>query len=477
MAKAWMALLLMLSLGFCATTPLQLFINSTFEPDQVVEVKQVSGGSYQLITADGEETYVFDSQAGQAIGNREKMIDALSEEVKAASSFDSRVQSAKALSSAVKSAKQSDESQCMLLTGTDMHPCTDKLSCILACKSNPNCDIILYADGFWETLLDWSSKRVAFDSKLSSYSQGIDSVSSDPSAIDSKVAVLVELEYLSANISKNNIFLNRTDAECYLAGARCFEYCKKIDYSPARLSSERQSLLKLKGAVQSINSLPARADSILSAGRENDAYLSTRQKELRTLLVSCQDSISKLKKAVQGAQKLFDDPTLSSSLSELNSSCSKMSSLGKEGYYRKALAMGDGFEAGQQSLEKKISLSLSRRQSLEGKLSGFETKLGKSQGIIGQPSSDLYLRQWQEEKAKLSSPLSMQQISAIEENLEKMDGRLTGEIADKATSGAISIPLPSLPPEAQSSIPKGLPCAPAFILASLLLCVALIGKK
>jgi hypothetical protein len=465
------AALLLSTLSFASQTPLQKFLASSFEPDQTVVVQPLlySGGNYGLATVDGAEIYLLDIDSGKAVADKAKLSEILLADSKNRSGFDAMASRAAAMDEAIFSLHAAREAQCSLLTGTDAHECTDKQTCILACKSNPNCDIILYSDGFWEAMLSWNTKKLEFDRKLLEYNSTSSGASASLASADASLSLADQLYTLAFNMSKSTIFLNRSDIECQNKSSRCYEYCAKVDYGLVQINASKEALLALKTALASAEKQPARAEAILEKSKQNDLYVATRNGKLQDFKVSAQNSLRSLsEKNAQVSQKLFD-PKLQSSVAELSNLSEKIASLGDQGLYRQALAQIPLFDSKYSEASGRAASDLAAYQQLSGQLSALSEKVNKSAGIVGAQSAAAYSAQISELKASMVANLTLSGISEGKSKAEAISAKLNEEIAAKATGTAPQAGGGTGPaPSAGASKSMQLPCAPALAMLAII---------
>ena len=127
-----------LPLASAAQTPLEEFLNTTFEPDQSVTTQPLlASGNYLLVSANGTETYVLDAATAKIVSDLSTLSAILSEDAKNRSGYEEKLASAKAFEALVNAAKDTAEKKCMQYTGTDMHDCYDKQTCTVACFAVP----------------------------------------------------------------------------------------------------------------------------------------------------------------------------------------------------------------------------------------------------------------------------------------------------------------------------------------------------
>ena len=479
------AVLLLLPLAFATQIPLQKFLNASFEPDQNVTVQPLlSSGSYVIVSANGHETYAVNSQSGKPLNDAAALASMLQSDVQNSTGFDAKLASAQSFAQQVQSAKNLTERQCMQYTGTDMHECTDKQTCTVACFAVPQCvGGPLYSDGFWEAMLDWNTGRKNFDSLLSSYSSGIGAISSDQSAISQEIGILNSLEAQSQNFTQNPLFLNQTDPGCSDGSRRCFEYCAKIDYSSNLTALQIQNLQSLKASVLQISQQPARANAILAAAKANDDYLSTRGSNYQNFRLEMENTINALKGRAASLQKNMTDPQISPLLDALSNMSASINAQADAGYYKAALAQKTSFEQQANTISGDMDADAAAYNSLSAKLASLNDKITKGEKIIGNDSASAYRANVTSLTAILSSKPTSDQLAAASSQADAVTSALTEEIAAKAlgenaTPQPVPTPAPAPAPapanqtapspSAPVQSPFKLPCIPGLALLALI---------
>ncbi|MEM4633716.1 MAG: hypothetical protein QW275_01020 [Candidatus Anstonellaceae archaeon] len=467
-----------------AASPLEEFLSKSFEPGMNVQVSRLlSSENYSVVLLDGKEIYVVDDLAGKPVQDREKIENLLKEDAKSRQNYQQKISSAMNLVKDVQNAKNKTEAQCMLLTGTDMHECKDKDSCVLACMSNPNCATPLYSDGFWEALLDWSNARRKYGELLEKYQAGLDKISSEPSAIDEKKEILAQLHSTAKNMSLNPLFLNRTDEGCSgKTTKRCYEYCPKIDYSASRIEAEIANLEGIKVALLDAKNQPARAEEILKEGAKYDAYLSTRMKDYAELRVKISSSLKKVNETAKEAALKVKDPSIYASIEQLSKQAENIGKKGDENRYKEALEMGKDYQQKLEEVKGRIDSNLKKYEEVLEKIDGAVQKLEKSRWLVGNQTYLEHLAKLEALKQELvSAPVTLEEMEEIRMKVIQEDMEINAAISQKAAevaSGSSPISQEAIKEIAAAQIPKNtpLPCLPAFALAAIGVAVLLARK-
>ncbi len=456
-----------------AATPLEKFLNSTFEPGQQVSVQTLlPDPRFAVVLADGSETYAIDTASGSQVSDRQALLSLLVADAKNRTAFDAKAASAAAFPTDVAAGKKDAEAKCMQYTGTDMHDCIDKQSCTIACFSVPQCSSgPLYSDGFWEAVMDWTTGRKGFDSMLAQYSGGMGAISSDTAVVDQKLSALSGLSALSANLSSNQIFLNRSDAQCVGKNAtRCYEYCPKVDYGAIRIEAEKKNLAALKSAILQVNGQAARADALLAAAAKYDAYVASRGRDLAELENRLQNDAKKLNASYASLSAKVSDADVPGMVSGVAALAANISASGDAGRYRSALSLKQPYEQKYNAALDRMAGDLKAYDALFAKIDSLNGKLDSGAWLLGNQTTSDYKASLAAIKTNLTSAgaLTPQKMSSASAEIDALADKMADELAAKATSA---------PQSAQAAAGVKLPCLPGFILLGTLCLVLGMSKK
>ncbi|MCX8174803.1 MAG: hypothetical protein N3E51_01200 [Candidatus Micrarchaeota archaeon] len=467
------SLLLLFQPAFCAQAPIERFANLTFEPDQQVSFHfLLPQRTHAIVKADGAEIYVIEAVSGKTLREAKEIEALLVEDAKSRTKLEAILSSALSFPDEVSSAKAEAEKKCMQYTGTDLHDCTDKHSCILSCMSVPLCSTPLYSDGFWEAILDWTTSRKAFDAAIGEYRMQLNALLSNASSIESAEAVLMRLEALSLNMSANPIFLNRTDEGCAAGGTvRCFEFCQKIDYSASRIRQEKQNLALLKAALSEIASQQSRAKAIAEASRRQDEYVSSRGRDFEKLRIRTLSEAKKLRERAEKLSGKVEDGQLEMQLAELENLSRQIALLGKSSLYRQAFSAESSFNQKHSEVSARIEQDEKAHNEAQKLLSDISNQLERSSWLLDDSSKSKYAAILADYSKNLSSPQTPKQLSEAREGMRLLKSQLSEEIAERAASQQPQLS----PPGAASGDSRqsaeaapAVPCLPGlFILLAL----------
>jgi hypothetical protein len=437
----------------------------------------MTDGDFYLVSADGVETYVVYAQNGSTVSDAAELSSILEADARNRAGFGSMVSSALEFAGKVESAKQASEAKCIQYIGDDGDPgCTDRQSCLVSCFSVPQCEIVVQSDGFLEAMMDWDFKRKEFASGLADFSQGIEEVQSDPSAIDGKIDVLSKLSALAKNMSQNEIFLEKEEAGCTGKNAtrRCYEYCPKIDYSQALIAAQSQSLESLKSTLSDVLRQQSRASAMLEKGAENNAYLSTRGRDYEEFRLRMKNDIRNLQSKSNELRASLNDTTLPGMIGGLENISSLAANYSSGGYYRKALFLRPQFGLLFNQTSDRINSGIALVSSFKAGLLAAEAKVNSSRWLIGNESSDAFLSNISKLRENFTLPTTYQAIYGANATLFQIGQALDAEIAAKAVQAGSAPSMPS-PPSGPSMIGPAEFAIVAFIaLAALAVLVAIV---
>ncbi|MFA6327839.1 MAG: hypothetical protein WCY41_00130 [Candidatus Micrarchaeia archaeon] len=453
--------LLLLAACASASSPLQMFISYSFEPDAgAAYVPMMCDGDYYLVSAGGNETYVVDGSNGSTVRDVLTLTSLLQQDVQNRQGYDAKILSATSFPSQAKAAKQASEAKCLQYIGDDSDPgCTDKQTCLVSCFSVPQCEIIVQSDGFLEAAMDWDAKRKEFSAVLDEYSDGIAAIRFDQSAIDGKISLLSRLSSLAANMSQNNIFLAKNDTGCSGSNTtrRCYEYCPQIDYSASLIAEQSQHLAELKATLSEMARQRPRAEAIANRSAENDAYLATRGKDYEEFRLSMKNGVRALRAESLELAKTVKDPQIAVMISRLENISAEAKNLSDSGFYKQALAMRPAFGSLSNSTSARLGADRAQYSAFTLGMAGFSEKAKSGAWLIGNQSVSAHLGLIAALKANYTAPLTLPQLSEANAALAGLDASLASEIASKAVQAGNSSQTPSVPAPAASQQSLAIP--------------------
>ncbi|MCX6769986.1 MAG: hypothetical protein NT051_04895 [Candidatus Micrarchaeota archaeon] len=436
-----------------------------------VQYRELSTSGIYIVSSDGKETYVFNTQTAKPLTSENEIEQALVNDIYSSGGFDAHLLSLSQFSSNATSAKDTNERKCIQYIGVNMHPCDSIETCKIPCFAVPQCEIIIHSDGFLEVMVEWNAGRQRFDSLLSDFNSNIEEAGNNSALLSEKEATLLSLSSLATNLTHSPIFLNRTDPGCSANGTiRCYEYCPKVDYSIPRIQSALQSISAIRSIQQSVQAQPARAAAIANASSQNEIYLSTRVKDFEALRVRISLDNSTLAKKKATLDAILPDQQSDSLLAAMNGISAQILSSGQSGQYKLALSKKAAYEQAYSDANSRIDFVTALHSSSLSEEKGIGEKITKSERIIGNASAANFRAQLLAAKESQPENPTIESLSNYSAILAGINSSLDKEISAKVMSGAAN-PAPALPelPQLPSvpsipNVPKSqIPCLPALI--------------
>jgi len=227
----------------------------------VAEDFSIGGSNYALVRIAGKPSFLLSEKEGefgfvQDAGQiQEALRSKTLEEMQLTESLDASL----LLVREFNDSRLLGERECRRQTGTDRFPCTDKDSCIVACRSVPNCQTALsYSLESMNDLQAWLVLSSSLDTLVADAETANAAASSalESSFGTGPVDALLEKEYniqaVAHDISENSLF------NCGPVG-KCF--CSyTFNHTPLRTSIE--TLLRVRSNLTLLQTLPSLSSSI-----------------------------------------------------------------------------------------------------------------------------------------------------------------------------------------------------------------------
>ncbi len=234
----------------------------------------VETGNYQLVSISRKPTFLLSEQEDTftIIADREAIAAVLRADAIASMRMGETVDESLLLLVDFNDSRQPAEAECRRLTGTDRFPCIDKDSCIVACRSVPNCETALsYSIDSIRALQNWLSASAELDTAVSSALAEGQTIGGDPvpGAADAALSKFEAARLIAANVSSNLIFGCGPQMPCY---------CKLgmnnslLDGAIGNLKALRQNLNNLAVLDQNASVIADRTSERLAIGNEGEKY-------------------------------------------------------------------------------------------------------------------------------------------------------------------------------------------------------------
>ncbi len=323
-----------------------------------------------LVLIEGQETMVI--KGDQILTSADGIAPVLREHIINSADPDSLLASARSNVSEFSIKFNASESACARLTGMDHLSCTDRESCVRAAFANPNSQILVNADGFWQSMLDWRIKRDALDSGLGNLSQLL---STPPASSPDAAAMRERLSALrnqAVTLNLNHLYLNRTDPGCEFGGTVvCYEYCPKADWSAQssgwlaledRFSAMEISLDSLPNQSQRAADIANRTASWMDYSRQKGSIWAGMASDLASRSKEIQDALS------APAASDWNDTSLQADFSAYLAQVNATSLLAADGKFHRAISRREALDNQSDSILARIQAHNQKADSISDRL-------------------------------------------------------------------------------------------------------------
>ena len=375
------AMLAFLPAALFSAAPADSFISKYVEADQQTSYSGIftNSGKYFIMKLDGLETFLMDNITGQPVEGSVTMERLLREDVYARAEFENKKAGLLSTIREFNTTKYENERKCRQYTGTDTHQCKDRESCVVACFAVPVCTTIINADGFWQSVYNWSESTYRLDSVASQFEPGIGGIAQGGAVIDSQIAKLDEMIFIARANWENSLFKNRSFPECVgLGAARCFDFCPRIEYSISKLQSARSTLVVLKTQLSALSLQQARAGKIIERGDAQKKYVEGRGAMLAQHRIFVVGAVFNASEAFGEANKTLNDSQLRVLMWQLAEKTNESEMFEKDEMYK--LEFATAMEIGSLS-ERVVNRSkqiISQREKIESDLGSAGLKIAKA---------------------------------------------------------------------------------------------------
>ncbi len=417
------------------------FTSKYFDSDVAVQkaVLDSSGVQYTLVSAGGKEVFVLDPSNSPVLDSS-KIEQILKDSLIHDSNYMSLVSEVKSDMNQFESVRQQNDSYCRQLTGTTNLPCTTLDECKTACQSNPNCQSGLYnAPNSMEDVLSWYTNTTAITSDVSAFVKNADSLSQSKSAVDSETALLAKIQSETANIQGNELFKTQI-------GEGGYEYCPKVDYSPALLSQVGSDLQKMGTVMAQIQQVSDRAAAIVSNSNSQIAYAQQRQPLADALEKKTLGESAQLRLDFNDLNSKVSMPNLESNVATLEEYSSNVSDLVSQGKYSKAMAIEAPFDSLYASTESDLAVQKNRYSSLTASLKAVKGKIAAARQALTGSSLDQINSidsQVSQVEGAMNTQMSSSDLSSYSSKLAGYDTQINQVVAQAALSGNAKAPASS----------------------------------
>ncbi len=335
-ALAAAATILLFAFAAFATAVSQEKIGEYTEPGEQATLSTISveSGTYTLATVDGTELLLFEESTQKLVTDFNKIHSIFKEEYYKSIDYDARIEAIKANMTVFNASRQPDEAQCKQYTGTDRWPCTDKNSCLFACRSVPICLSAASTEEFISEIKSMVDTTAAMNNNVSILLDNVNSVKESTSALDAEIARINDVK-AEINTLKNNKLMSTC--------GQCYNFCKPINFNVNALNSVLNELNSLKTQFNQFTQVESRARLLADAAQERLDYLEARGKRFQGLTYAVNIALNDLRGRKITLEQQISEPTVETGIQELENVSTQMTLLGNSKRYSQAFELEEEF--------------------------------------------------------------------------------------------------------------------------------------
>ncbi|MFA6035423.1 MAG: hypothetical protein WC759_00505 [Candidatus Micrarchaeia archaeon] len=301
----------------------------------VAEDFSAGNSNYALVRIAGKPTFLLEVQDDQFsfVQDAGQMEEVLRSKVLGEVALTESLDSSLHLLQEFNNSRLLGEKECRRQTGTDRLPCIDKESCIVACRSVPNCQTALsYNIDSINAIRDWLSISSQLNARVADAEQSSADASSalgtsfDTAPLDSLLADEYDVQTLAANVSANPLF-NCAAA----AGGKCF--CADTSNS-TMLRASIDLLLRVRSNLTLFQTLPGLSSSIATATAQRTS-IKDEGGRYALVLSESEAALKNLRQEIDNSLFFIRDDELLMGFNELRSNLTTLSvAVGQKDYVR-----------------------------------------------------------------------------------------------------------------------------------------------
>lgn len=431
-----MALLAAVSLSFGAGYPTAL--QPYLEPNITIDIAtlNISSGAAYLVSLQGQEVMVLREGDSDVLDTPAAIEALLGEDVIRSSQFDNRREWLNVQLDDLQSRRAKPESQCLLYTGMDVHPCADRQTCVVSAFANPQASVMVNAAGFWEAMRDWKNQQGDLNQSVQALKTKMGvarTASADAAALSQAMGdVSAKFDALRAN----PLELNRTDPGCAGAGAAsCFEYCAKTNWSAndSGWDALRQAWLQTAGRLDERDAQAGRAGRIASLTvqwknftRYKGAWWSDTLREMQ----SRQQALNRRLNDSNGSR--WNDTALRNDVGEWEAQLEQARMLAGDGQFWQALRMGDQLRNSSEALGRRVEANNRKMENVDNSMKSIQLSLD-ALGRYNDAGNRAALGQsYQALKSGIRYPIPAPQLAGLEQQAGALEQLALAQVARKS---------------------------------------------
>ena len=387
-----------------------------------------------LVLIEGQETMVV--QDGQVLTSPDGIAPVLREHILNSANPDALLASVRANVSEFARKSNESEAACARLTGMDHLPCTDRESCVRAAFSNPNSEIMVNADGFWPSMLDWRIKRDSLDSSMNDIGPLLNSPPTSSTDALAMQAHLAAIRNQAGTLYLNHLYLNRTDTGCAFGGTVvCYEYCPKINWS-----AQDSGWLALEGRLSamesSLESLPnqsSRAADIANRTVSWMYYSSQKASIWAGIRTDSESREKKIQDALSGPEAArWNDTSLQSDYADYLAQVNATSQLAEDGKFYRAIARKEALDNRSDSILARIGADNQKANAISDRFKSVSLAILALEKSGSANDSATLSSALASLNSSFASPLTPDQLAGLDNKSAQLEQLALAQVARRA---------------------------------------------
>ncbi|MEM3400072.1 MAG: hypothetical protein QXP42_04545 [Candidatus Micrarchaeia archaeon] len=445
---------------------IDLFLSDYVEPSEKYQLLpfHVSSGNYTLVVIEGKETFMIDVDPLVILNESEKVKGIFAERVFIDANYDQSIQHILKNIDIFNASRHPSERICRQYTGTDRFECIDHDSCLFACYSVPVCTDTIAAEGFLQSIKEWSTLVYLLDGNITKLKTKVNSGLRSAGDADDALSIVDSIQRTVSAINASKLVQTCGD---------CFNFCPPPDYNMSAIKNVRTLLSSLRSNLQALDSIDNRTGTLFVNMQERFEYINNRNARYKAL-TSKMFSIKPTLFARAGISlNCINDTELSMALTLLENLTGEIAEAGKSGEYHRAFLMEEAFDELVSEINETINEDVSLCNMLRNKTADMLKRIDlaaklSAGNITLETHAALLLTQAKTIEEKTNTTVEKSEVASINSDIDSLIQEADDLIVnatlyqnEKKASESIN--------QTGAGADKGLPCIlPVLVLAYLL---------
>ncbi|PIT84920.1 hypothetical protein COU37_00145 [Candidatus Micrarchaeota archaeon CG10_big_fil_rev_8_21_14_0_10_45_29] len=379
-----------------------------------------------LATIEGKERIMLVD--GKVVEDEAQIQKLLEEHIVASSGFDENLASSNAEYEKLKEEISKAHSKCAQYTGLDNHECNDRESCIVAAFSVPQAASMVNADGFWETMKEWKGLWQDTSAQITATSDAFSATEKETSTAAKIGEEMKKLQKLAVEHNTHRIALNRTDEQCLVPGAVCYEYCPKINYEFGAWEAQAQKWNDVQNTLSEIGGAKERSAQIAANTKEWVEFTKNKAKMWTDAKNNLNSLDGKISSALSGK---FSDSSLNAKYGEFGQKKDEAIALANEGKFYAALQINDEISAQGDEI-------IAAAKKHEENIASIEKMLEEMQLPVEKVADSEISAKYDAIKLRAKEPVEASKIEGLLTDAKALEQEVLAMVAKKTMSGELS---------------------------------------